>query len=508
MIRLICLMPAVLMVPATPLAGQEKLVLAHYMTDMVPQTNRRLIRWIDPELADAKGSTAALGGLHQTQPMAALHLRDADLTKAVDFEIRAARQLGVDGFQFYYPLGDDTRVLTQVYNRIIRTFIQRCDARYTDFKITLCLSHPGTSRPTNEAARIALWSPPIRDLVRATGDSEAWLRSRSGALLFYLWVGDPLADGIRGLANTGSEIRRVAVAYGRLSNAIGTPIEYIYQVRRPVIDRSYVDSIVKSFAAVWGWTASDEHPAFWDYLAKRCREEGCLYTQTVYPDYYTSKVYRKGDTGHLILSTDQALRVGIAGLERHYRVTNLSQTQTQLLKRAIQHDVAIINYVTWNDFPEGHHLAPEVNHNFGPALLLRYFKRRWKSRATKVERDEAIVFFKKYRHDVQPQYAVALKIVSQNQNLAGEDRIELVTLFTAPARCSLNGQSLGLVAAGMQVHSIASQPGPVRVRVVRNGRVIIRFQTPQVISERPLRTDRLTVSFSSAFAREFAKLFD
>ena len=183
------------------------------------------------------------------------------------------------------------------------------------------------------------------------------------------------------------------------------------------------------------------------------------------------------------------------------------QTQIQLLKRAVAHDVPIINYVTWNDFPEGHHLAPEVNHSFGPALLLKHFKRRWKSDASSVERDEAIVFFKKYRHDVRPRYAVALKVKSRNQNLAVEDRIELVTLLTAPARCTLNGQPLGLVAAGLQVHSIASQPGPVRVQVARHGRTIIRFQTPQVISEKPLRTARLTVSYSSAFEREFEKLF-
>ena len=493
---------------AGPMVAQEKLVMAHYMTDMVPQTNRPLIRWIDPELADPSGSTARLGGLQQTQPLASLHLRDANLVTAVDFEIRAARQLGVDGFQFYYPLGDDTRMLQETYNRIIRTFVQRSDTKFPGFKISLCLSHPGTSRPTTEAQRVALWSQPIRQLLQSTRGATAWLRSPAGALLFYLWVGDGLAEGVSGLATTAAGIRSVGVAYRRLTTAVGTPIDYIYQVRRPVMDSDYVAAIANTFTGVWGWTASDENPRFWDYLARRCREAGCLYTQSVYPDYYTSKVYPKGDTTHMILSTEQALQKGLSGLQRYYRVTNLAQTQIQLLKRAVAHDVSIINYVTWNDFPEGHHLAPEVNHSFGPALLLKHFKRRWKSGVSSVERDEAIVFFKKYRHDVRPRYAVALKVKSRSQDLSVEDRIELVTLLTAPARCTLNGQPLGLVAAGLQVHSIPSQPGPVRVQVARQGRTIIRFQTPQVISEKPLRTDRLTVSYSSVFEREFEKLFD
>ncbi|MEO1996940.1 MAG: hypothetical protein ABGZ17_16865, partial [Planctomycetaceae bacterium] len=140
--RSLCLLLMILL-PISVAEGQsEKLVLAHYMTDMVPQTNRRLIRWIDPELANPLGSTSALGGLHQTVSMAALHLKQADLTTAVDFEIRAARQLGIDGFQFYYPLVDNTPALAQRYNQIISTFLKLSETRCRGFKITLCLAHP------------------------------------------------------------------------------------------------------------------------------------------------------------------------------------------------------------------------------------------------------------------------------------------------------------------------------------------------------------------------------
>jgi len=344
-------------------------------------------------------------------------------------------------------------------------------------------------------------------LVADTKDSSAWLRSKSGALLFYLWVGDQLADGVEGRANTPNLVRNVGRAYERLSRAIGTPIEYVYQVRRPEIDPLYIESIVETFPAVWGWTASEENPKFWDYLAKRCGEKGCTYTQTVYPDYYTSKVYRKGGTDHTILSVDEALTAGLEGIERHYRVTNLAQTQIQLLKRAIDHDAPIINYVTWNDFPEGHHLAPETNHNFGPAVLLKHFKRQWKSGKPVIQRDEAVVFFKKYRHDAEPEYSVSLKVKSQNQNLAEEDRIELVTLLTEPAECYLNGHSFGVVEEGLQTHSIPSRPGPVTVQVVRHDQPIISFTTPLAINDSPLRTDRLTYSYSSRFKRELAKLF-
>ena len=59
--RLTCLLIACLALPGVLSADDEKLVIAHYMTDMVPQTNRTPIRWVDPELADSGGSTAAVG---------------------------------------------------------------------------------------------------------------------------------------------------------------------------------------------------------------------------------------------------------------------------------------------------------------------------------------------------------------------------------------------------------------------------------------------------------------
>ena len=256
-------------------ADDEKLVIAHYMTDMVPQTNVPLNRWIDPELEDPNGSTAALGGLSQTVPMASIHLKDADLATAVDFEIRAAKQMGVDGFQFLYPLVDNTPLLARRYNEIIREFIRQSETKHQGFKVSICLAHPRTAKQTTEAERIALWSPSIRALVEPTRDSPAWLRSETGALLFYLWVGDSMADGVKGLAQTPEQIRSVGEAYDNFAQAIGTEIDFVYQVRRPQIDPAYIGAIVKTFSAVWGWTASDENPRFWDYLAKWCREEGC-----------------------------------------------------------------------------------------------------------------------------------------------------------------------------------------------------------------------------------------
>lgn len=500
----------VLFLSLSPFWGEaeerERLVIAHYMTDMVPRTDRALSRWIDPELADPEGSTAAIGGLQITVPMAVKQMEKADLETAVDFEIRAALQMGIDGFQFYYPLGDNIELLRGPYNRIIGEFIRQSEARYPGFRISICLSHPTSEKWKRPEERIAQWARPISELLEKTGQSAAWLKGENGALLMFLWVGDNLAGDNYGLAVTPYQVRKVGAAYEQLAATVGRKIDFVYQVRRKEIDPPYVNAIVETFPAVWGWTQSEEDLEFWDYLAERCRVAGCRFTQSVYPDYFTSKIYRKGQE-YEILSVEDSLNLPAEQMERHYRVTSLAKTQIQLMQRAIEKDVDMINYVTWNDYPEGHHLAPEQARNFGPALLLRHFKKIWKTGKEKIDRDVAIVFYKKYRSDVTPKYPIHLEVDSVNRDLASEDRIELVTLLTEPAECFVNDKSLGMIAAGFQIGSIPSEPGEVTVRVERDGETIIEFTAPEEITDQPLRTDRLTYSYSSEFHREFDALF-
>ncbi len=484
----------------------EKLVVAHYMTDMLPQTERPLNRWIDPELSDPNGSTAAVNGLQQTVPMASLYLDKVTLEQAVAFEIRAAQQLGVDGFQFYYPLVENPKMLSIRYNEIIREFLRQSETKFPGFRISVCLCNPSPAVEGSEAERIEIWGKPLRELMGGTTDSKAWLRNENGNILFFLWVADSLAGSVPHRAETPQQIRDVGAAFQKLASVAGAQIDYVYQIRRFNDDAPYLEAIMETFPAVWGWTDSEENEDFWDRVARRCHETGTLYTQSVYPDYYTSKTYSR-DAAHRFLTVDEAMKLGPEGNERHYRVTNLTDVQIRLLKKAKERDAGLINYVTWNDYPEGHHLAPEVVHGFGPALLLRYFKEDWQSGEVAVDRDEAAVFYKLYRHDVSPEVAFPLFIKSGEKVQTGEDRIELVTFLTKPAECFLNGQSLGSVEAGLQVNAIPSEVGPVTVEVKRDGESILKFEAPVSITDAPIRTDRLTYSHSSAFEREMEQLF-
>ena len=492
---------------AGPLVPEGNLVLAHYMTKMVPCSSGERI-WASPELYDPGGSTAAIGGMYLTLPMWPVLRPEMSLDDAVDFEIRCARQMGVDGFQFYYPFFNSVAPLRD-YNRIVRAFVCIAEKKYPGFKVALCLSLGGEHPELKEAQRVEIWGAALKELLDETAASPAWLRTRSGSLLFYHWATDGFADGVGHMSATPEHVAKISAAFGRLSKRSGHAMDWVFHVRRTENDPAYIDAILKHFPAVWGWVEVDDDPAFWDELAKRCAEKGVAYTQTVYPDYFTSKVYALGDENYRMLSPSEAIKLGPQGIERHYRQTDLAKGQSRLLQSAIDRQAQIINYATWNDWPEGQHLAPEVNHNFGPSFLLRHFASQWRGQPSPLK-DQAVVFFKKHPSTAKPAHPIVVKVKSRRNDPAAEDEVQLVTNLTAPARCEFNGKDAGSVAAGFQITSLPlPKDGPLRIRLLRadGGDALIDFTTPVGITRAPLRIDRLTYSYSSNFMEEFRGLF-
>jgi hypothetical protein len=204
-----------------------------------------------------------------------------------------------------------------------------------------------------------------------------------------------------------------------------------------------------------------------------------------------------------------AVNAGMANVDRKYITTGLSYNFRKLFEFGIKQDVPIINVITWNDYPEGHHLAPEINHNEGFSILLNYYKNKWeKLPSPYAGKDVAIAFFKKYRHDIKPAL-FNISVVSFQKEVipqAWEDSIEVVTMLKSNGILKVNGNSKN-ISEGFASTKFPMQPGPVSVTVTRNHKVVIYFKTPEAITNKPYRADRLTYTFSSEFDNFYANLF-
>jgi len=484
---------------ALPLTGQ-KLVIAHCMTNIIRFKGHPFEDSCNPDYYPEKGNiTETLGGMNEVKPMEDSLLANAALDETVEFEMRAAKRSGIDGFQFYYVLG------AYNWDDIIKAYFRVAAAKHIDFKFTLCISHP---KGSTEALKIAEFARRINGVMDEVGHNNPhWLRTPDGRLIIYQWLGEALADipaDKKGLPDQ----YYIARAYKRLADDVHERFACVYTINT-AINRQNLDDILDYFPAVWIWTLPySTHQYLGNMVADECEKRHRIFTGSVFPDFYTSKLLKK-DTWDMYHSASDAVAAGMPNVERKYITTGLSYNFRKLFEFGIKRNVPIMNVITWNDYPEGHHLAPEINHNEGFSILLNYYKSKWKGLPSPyADRDVAVVFFKKYKHNVQPSpYNIPVKSFQpETIPAAWEDSIEVVTLLKTKSLLTVNGQTVK-VAAGLASTRFKESLGPVTVSVSRNNKTTVHFSTPEAITDHPYRADRITYTFSSEFNRFYKDLY-
>ncbi len=481
-----------------PMAS-EKLVIAHNMTDIIRFRYHDLEDSCDPRYYPAKGNiTEPLGGMVQVNVIAEKYLKDSTLEQTVRFEMRTAMRCGIDGFQFYYPIrerGPD--------DEIIKAYFRVADRENFDFKFTFCPSHPSG---LTEDIKIADYAKRMNAILDEVGrDNPHWLRTPDGRLIIYLWYGEQIADIPKDLKGYSPKFY-VARAYRKLADAINEKVAYIISINHEISDQE-LNEYLDYFPATWMWTIPYTDNYTGKKVAEITKSRSRTFTGSAFPSFYTSKLLPPG-TWDMYYFAEDAANAGIENVERRGIITGLSYNFRKLLEFAIEQDVPLINIITWNDYPEGHHLAPEVNHNYGFSVLLNYYKSIWKNEPSPYrDRDVAILFFKKYNHAIKPSpFYIPVVNIGASFPEEYEDFIEVVTILPEPGKLTLNGVTVD-ADTGISSHKFEQKAGRVDVSVSRNGKKSIDFFAPEWITDKPYRTDRMIYSFSSEFARFHHDIF-
>src|SRR5262249_33576756 len=116
--------------------------------------------------------------------------QNATLEEAVEYEMRAAMRSGIDGFQFYYTLGNDEWEKHNAH--IIKTYFKVAKEKKLNFKLTFCFAHPSGMDENTKVAKLA---GRVKKIMDSVGKNDPnWLRTPDGRLIVYLWYGEQLAD--------------------------------------------------------------------------------------------------------------------------------------------------------------------------------------------------------------------------------------------------------------------------------------------------------------------------
>ncbi|MEK6794477.1 MAG: endo-1,3-alpha-glucanase family glycosylhydrolase [Spirochaetota bacterium] len=515
----------------------DKPVLAHYMTSINPSGEAKWL--LDPAQYRPDGPTGSIGGAARYRVLSGYYYSNRSLEDIIEYEIRTAKRLGIDGFHFYYQSfesGAGGEVQAGINNDMIRTFFKVLDEKNIDFKLTLCLSHP--NQPETSEQKIIAWSRRIRSLLKGTANSRHWLRAPDGRIIFLTWSTEGLADGVKNTAdilrqpNVEENMKALAEAYESLADAMGIKAAFVYHMSasehvrvaskgKDIGDvdafyKRYVNAVFDYFPAATGFAdmVFPEEDADWDYVISTAKKRGRFYGQAVLTDFYDSKVFSK-KTKQMYHFERDIQKITPADVMTYYLPIPGATMFRTLLDRAVTNDVSFMSYVTWNDYPEGHHLAPEINHNFAYSILLQYYKNIWRKKPQTVTGDVAFAFYRKYPSTAVPShFNIDIEVpywhinnAVRDQLVPAQDIIDVAAILAAPAEVWVNGRKRMDAAAGLSSVQIPMEIGAVRVEIRRGGKTVVDLKPPEWITDKPYRTDRFNFGYSSRCEAMYKELF-
>ena len=167
-------------------------------------------------------------------------------------------------------------------------------------------------------------------------------------------------------------------------------------------------------------------------------------------------------------------------------------------KAARENGSTILQFVTWNDYTENTCLAPAYDTRYTILDLNAYFVQWWKTgREPAADHDRVYLSYRTY-----PKGAKIFPFRPKQPDAGGV--LEVLTILPRPARVRVIGRGAEFDApAGMFWRQFDLKPGPVIAEIVRDGRVNLRLESPEPITDRPFREQNGMTCYSSEFLRHW-----
>jgi hypothetical protein len=180
------------------------------------------------------------------------------------------------------------------------------------------------------------------------------------------------------------------------------------------------------------------------------------------------------------------------------RISQGSSILRDRWQRARENRSTLIQFVTWNDYTENTCLAPAYETRYAILDLNAYFIQWWKTGQQPVpDRDKVYLLYRKY-----PKGATTFPFKQKQPDAGGV--LEVLTILPRPASIRLPGREAEYDApSGIFWRQFDLKPGPVIAAVVRDGRVDVRLESPEPITDRPYREQNGLTCVSSECLRHW-----
>jgi hypothetical protein len=412
--------------------------------------------------------------------------------ESADLEIRRAMRIGLDGFTFDTWAGGENAM------KLLDLMFKVCEEKDYPFELTVTLDTTCIGDDVHkEYAGLDKWARVVKWLLDRHGKSPKLARRDGLPLVMgyqsvwpwvaYLWktAGQRLGNApkekleaeVLRLRTTPEGWALIGDAYRDLERQIGQKIywqfctsAFFHNAESGRNDKTWVESarlVAKKLPAVGTFMWEGPVPQ----VAQAVLAEGAEWCHPMKLQYENYGWYQASSPGLDWVRGDWE------------KARDLPST--------------LVQYITWNDYHETTNLSPGYNTRYAHYDLTGYFVRWWKTGNPPIpDRDRVYVFSHKYSHDSK-MYPFTAKSRADNV-------IEVVTILTKPARMRMPGRDQEWEApAGMSHRQMPLTPGPVAAELVRGGKLEVRLDLPEPVSDRPFRQDVGKVAISTECERHW-----
>ncbi|MBN1557160.1 MAG: hypothetical protein JW951_03335 [Lentisphaerae bacterium] len=480
---------------------QRKYVFAHYMPGYSHPAHPHM-RFSNPYVARTRSRES--GAQYREAPLFAsdwFKEGHAVFTNRRDFirwEIRTARDAGIDGFMFDYGAGYSgaqnrsnrpDRVHCFIEMGIFDDFFSVAEAEFPDFKLLLCVDQATIRKPSRRTDTINQFLDRYGKSPNGLQyDGKLLLTSyRASALPPYDFQGCQGAPAGYIFENT----RQVIASWGDVFAGLHQPVALIADLPPAWLYAklwNFTDADCRRFFDLWArpfaglsvfgpLDTPEEQRRIYTMMNDACRKHGKLFGPCV------AQGWRRNNLDQRVFMHDAELML-------------------ESWKLALELDPGMVQIVTWNDYGEQTDIAPSINHGYALLELNAYFIERFKTgRPPELEKDSIILAYKRYPGRPEPtdfpDTAEPWYPLSEN--------LHVITLARAPAQLVVEGYGTRPVEPGLQNHRFPLQTGPVSAVLVRDGRTAASVNGLSPVVEQPYREMLGTCWISSSFRERFRR---
>jgi hypothetical protein len=462
----------------------------------------------DPLRRDLVGKIAAskgppsFGGTYRNFALAPYARQQMPLAEAADLEIRRAMRVGIDGFTFdAWAGGKGAMDLLDVMFKI-------CEEKDYPFELTITLDTTCLNGEMEGMKQYTgnVWSRAVKWLLDKHGKSPKLARRDGKPLIMgyqslwpwvgYLWdvTGPKLAgadkkkmeEEVMRLRSTEEGWRLVGPAYRRIEQEVGQPIYWQFCLS------AFEHALTEPARANLRPFAPDARVRFTEIVAKDIPALGMfLWEGKDVPTVAKAALADGAEWCHpmkLQYENYGWLQIASPGMDWIRADWQAARDWPSTL----------IQLITWNDYHENTNLTPGINTRYAYYDLMGYFIRWWKTgkEPPPGDHDRVYIFSHKYTN--------ASRIFPFKPKTRADNVIEVLTILPAPAKMRMPGRNAEWDApSGMSYKQVPLTAGPVVAELLRDGKVAIRLECPEPVSDRPFRQDTGKVGWSTEEQRHW-----